>query len=275
MHLGIFARTFPGDVPAAVLAASTAAGFDGVQYNMACSGLPSMPEEIPERVAEDVAKARRLTGQQIFALSATFNMAHPDAAHRQDGLARLDVLASACTMMGAGLVTLCTGTRDPDDQWKHHAENRSPEAWADMLASFEVAVKIAEAHDILLGVEPELANVVDSAPSACRLIQAMASDRVRIVLDPANLFEVAAPAEQRRLVEEAVDLLGDRIVMAHAKDRKPDGSFAAAGKGVIDYVHFCARLDAAGFDGPLVTHGLAADEAADVAVFLRQLLPVC
>ena len=143
-----------------------------------------------------------------------------------------------------------------------------------MLASFEVAVKIAEAHDILLGVEPELANVVDSAPSACRLIQAMASDCVRIVLDPANLFEVADPAERHRLVEEAVDLLGDRIVMAHAKDRMPDGGFATAGKGVIDYVHFLAQLDGAGFDGPLVTHGLAADEAVDVAIFLRQLLAV-
>ena len=275
MRLGIFAKTFPGKVPESVLAASSAAGFDGVQYNMTCSGLPSMPEEIPERVAEAVAKAGQLTGQRIFALSATFNMAHPDAAHRQDGLARLDILASACKMMGAGLVTLCTGTRDPDDQWKRHAENRSLKAWADMLASFEVAVKIAEAHDILLGVEPELANVVDSPPSACRLIQAMASDRVRIVLDPANLFEVAAPAERHRLVEAAVDLLGDWIVMAHAKDRKPDGGFATAGKGVIDYVHFFAQLDSAGFDGPLVTHGLAADEAGDVAIFLRRLLAAC
>ena len=114
MHLGIFAKTFPGDMPATVLAASNAAGFDGVQYNMTCSGLPSMPEEIPGCVAEAVARAGQVTGQRIFALSATFNMAHPDAAHRQDGLARLNVLASACRMMGTGLVTLCTGTRDSE-----------------------------------------------------------------------------------------------------------------------------------------------------------------
>lgn len=272
MQLGIFAKTFPGDDPATVLAASKAAGYDGVQYNMACSGLASMPEAIPSDVAEAVATVSRDTGQRIFALSGTYNMAHPDPSHRRDGLARLGVIAAACKAIGSGLVTLCTGTRDPDDQWKHHPENRSPEAWADMLASFEGAVEIAETHDIFLGVEPELANVIDSAASARRLIDTLGSDRVRIVLDPANLFEVAAPEERQRLVEQAIGLLGDRIVMAHAKDRNPDGSFATAGKGVIDFAHFLARLDAAGFNGPLVTHGLAAEEAAGVAAYLRRLL---
>ena len=47
-------------------------------------------------------------------------------------------------------------------------------------------------------------------------------------------------------------MLGDRIVMAHAKDRRADGSFAAAGSGVIDFRHFVRSLRDAGFDGPLV-----------------------
>jgi sugar phosphate isomerase/epimerase len=76
-----------------------------------------------------------------------------------------------------------------------------------------------------------------------------------IVLDPANLFEVAEAAERRRLVDEAVGLLGDRIAMAHAKDRHADGRFATAGKGVIDFQHFLGALRGVGFDGDLVTHG--------------------
>ena len=60
---------------------------------------------------------------------------------------------------------------------------------------------------------------------------------------------------------EAIDLLGDRIAMAHAKDRAADGSFTTVGKGVVDFPDFVARLRAAGFDGPLVTHGLTAEEA--------------
>ena len=95
----------------------------------------------------------------------------------------------------------------------------------------EAAVAIAERFDIELGIEPELANVVADAAAARRLLDEVASPRLRIVLDPANLFERAEPAERRRLVEEAADTLGEALAMAHAKDRAADGSFTAAGRG--------------------------------------------
>jgi sugar phosphate isomerase/epimerase len=270
MRIGIFAKTFPGRDPASVLRQSAAAGFEGVQYNMACSGLAAMPDHIPDEAARAVASAAQATGQQIFAVSGTYNMIHPDPTVRRAGEARLAVIAAACRGMGSPLLTLCTGTRDPDDQWRHHPDNASPEAWRDLLASFEAAIDIAEAHDVMLGVEPELANVVSSAVVARRLIDEMGSRRIGVVLDPANLFEVAAPEERRSLVSRAVDRLADRIVMAHAKDRAADGHVATAGKGVIDFHHFLAALNEADFDGPLVAHGFEAAEAADVASFLRR-----
>ncbi len=55
MRLGIFAKTFPGSDPAAVLGAVKAAGFDAAQYNFACSGLPSMPDEVSPVVACAIA----------------------------------------------------------------------------------------------------------------------------------------------------------------------------------------------------------------------------
>ena len=123
-----------------------------------------------------------------------------------------------------------------------------------------------------LGIEPELANVVSSAEAARRLIDAMKSPRLRIVIDAANLFETASAAEQQDIVTRAVDQLGDRIVMAHAKDRAPNGDFVAAGKGVLDYRHYLATLRSVGFDGPLVTHGLSAEEVPDVGAFLRRVM---
>ncbi len=272
MQVGIFAKTFAGVEPGVVLAASAAAGFDGVAYNLACSGLAAMPEVIVPGVAEAVAAAARVTGQAVFSLSGTWNMIHPDPVVRAAGLRRLAVLAGACRAMGTGLITLCTGTRDAADQWRHHADNGSAAAWADLLVSFEGAVLVAEAHGVMLGVEPELANVVSSAAAARRLLDEMRSDRIGIVLDPANLVEVASGAERRRVIEDAVDMLGGHIVMAHAKDRAAEGGFATAGRGVIDFDHFLRVLRGVGFDGPLVAHGLAADEAAGVAVFLRERL---
>lgn len=272
MRLGIFAKTFPGMDPAAVLAQVKAAGFDAAQYNMACSALPSMPDDIPPGTAGAVAAAAQATGIALCAVSGTYNMAHPDSAVRAEGLRRLEVIAAACAAMGTNVVTLCTGTRDPHDQWRRHPDNGSAEAWADMRAEMEKAAALAERFNIQLGIEPELANIVDSAQKAKRLIEEIGSPALRIVLDPANLFEQATLSEQRRIVRQAIDLLTERIVMGHAKDRAPDGSFVAAGQGVLDYPHYLACLAQAGFDGDLVTHGLSAEEAPGVAAFLRGLL---
>jgi sugar phosphate isomerase/epimerase len=236
---------------------------------MACSGLPAMPDEIPPAVVDAVAVASRETGVALAAVSGTYNMIHPDPAVRATGLRRLALLIDKAGGLGTGVVTLCTGTRDAEDQWRNHPDNGTPEAWRDLLEEMARACSLAEARGVRLGIEPELANVVSDAGAARRLIDTLQSPALAVILDPANLFEQAGEAERTRIIEEAIDLLADRIVMAHAKDRNPDGSFATAGKGVIDFTHFIGRLRSAGFDGDLVTHGLAAAEAQGVARHLK------
>lgn len=271
MRLGIFAKTFAGDDPHAVMGAAAQAGYSALHYNMSCSGLPAMPEAIDEPTLAAIRHAAAACGMAVVGLSGTYNMAHPDRAVRAEGARRLRTVIAAAPAIGTRLVTLCTGSRDPDDQWRAHPDNAGADAWADMRAGLEDALAAAEAHGVDLGIEPELANVVCDGERAERLLDEMASDRLKIVLDPANLFEVADTAERRRLVEDAVGRLAPRIAMAHAKDRAADGAFVAAGTGVIDFRHFVACLAAAGFDGPLVAHGCTAEEAPGVA---RRLAPL-
>ncbi|ESX10276.1 sugar phosphate isomerase/epimerase [Mesorhizobium sp. M0179] len=272
MQLGIFAKTFATTGALPVLRAVADGGYTAAQFNMACLGLPSMPDSIELGAARSVAEASGEAGVSIAAVSGTYNMIHPDRTVRIQGLARLEVLAASCADMGTRLITLCTGTRDAQDQWRWHPDNASEAAWSDLRTEMEAAIAIAERFDIELGIEPELANVLSSARAARRLLDEMNSTRLRIVLDPANLFEVADSAERHRLIDEAIDLLAAEIGMAHAKDRHADGSFAAAGKGVVDFPHFIGRLKAAGFDGPLITHGLTEAEAPGVGAFLRTVL---
>ena len=272
MRLGIFAKTFPGTDPATVLTAAKTAGYPCVQYNMACSGLPSMPDAVPDGTAGAIKDAAARTGIELTAISATCNMIHPDPAVRARGAAGIERIAAVARSVGAPLLTLCTGTRDPDDQWRHHRGNTSPDAWRDLVESMNVAVGIADRYGVDLGIEPELANVVDSAQKARALIEAIGSPRLKIVLDPANLFEVETAERQRSIVAHGIELLADRIAVAHAKDRNADGSFATAGTGVLDYPFYLARLREVGFDGPLVTHGLSAGEAPGVSAFLAEQL---
>jgi sugar phosphate isomerase/epimerase len=272
MQAGIFAKTFAASGALGALKAAKTAGFETVQFNMACCGLPAMPDEIaPETIAE-IADASRETGMSIAAVSATYNMIHPEPKIRAEGLRKLEVIIQAARGMGTSLVTLCTGTRDADDQWRHHADNQGAEAWRDLLTEMGKAAALAEAHGVDLGIEPELANVVNSADAAKRLLNEVASLRLRIVLDPANLFETASKQERRSIIAHAAETLAGNISMAHAKDRDAKGGFVAAGTGVIDFPHFLSCLRKAGFDGPLVAHGLSEADAPAVSAFLRKAM---
>ncbi len=46
MQIGIFAKTFSVQGALPVLQAVRAAGYEAAQFNMACLGLPPMPDEI-------------------------------------------------------------------------------------------------------------------------------------------------------------------------------------------------------------------------------------
>jgi sugar phosphate isomerase/epimerase len=272
MRIGIFAKTFAAKSALASLAAVKRAGFDCAQFNLSCLGLPTLPEAIGPEIAGEIVAASRATGVAIPAISGTYNLIDPDINARASGLRRLGGLIAAAPALGAGLVTLCTGTRDPHDMWRRHPDNQTPEAWAEARDELTKALRFAEAAGVDLGVEPELANIVDSAAAARRMADEVGSPRFRIVLDPANLVEVATPEKRREIVEWAIDLLADRIALAHAKDRDAAGGFVAAGRGVIDFRHFIRALRRAGFDGPLIAHGLAEAEAPGVAAYLREAI---
>ena len=272
MQLGIFAKTFSVQGAGPVLKAVRDAGYNAAQFNMACVGLHSMPNEISPTICSEIVKASNANGVAIAAVSGTYNMAHPNTTMRADGLRRLGAIIANAEAMGTSLVTLCTGTRDPDDQWRLHKDNSTPEAWRDMRAEMEKALAVAEAHDVTLGIEPELANIVSNASQAKRLIAEMKSPFLRVVLDPANLFEVESELKRRSIIAGAINDLAGHIAMVHAKDRNSVGSFVAAGQGLIDFKFFVQYLKHVGFDGPMVTHGLSETEAPSVARFLKSVM---
>jgi sugar phosphate isomerase/epimerase/pimeloyl-ACP methyl ester carboxylesterase len=272
MRLGIFTKTFARPNLASTLDAVAACGLDCVQFNFSCTGLPSLPEKLDPRLVSVAACELARRRLSVAAVSATFNMIHPDSATRREGLRRLGEIASSCAELGAPLVTLCTGTRDAEDMWRPHPQNDSAEAWQDLLVSMEEALKIADRHDVFLGVEPETANVVNTAKKARRLLDEMKSSRLKIVLDAANLFRPGEGARMAEILDEAFALLGGDIALAHAKDFREGAILqnVAAGQGMLDWPRLLRLLRAAGFDGPLILHGLAEAEVKTSTAFLRQ-----
>src|SRR5437764_15402612 len=86
MQLGIFARTFTRPTLAEICNAMVAHGLHCMQFNMACVGLPSLPDHIENDVIAGICSEATSRGINIAAVSGTYNMIHPDPQQRQAGL---------------------------------------------------------------------------------------------------------------------------------------------------------------------------------------------
>lgn len=274
LPVGILTNTFQQASLDGVLDAIAAHGLRHVQFDLNCAGLSSMPDAIATATAQAIAAALAKRNITMSAISGTFNMIHPDVNEREAGLRRLDVLAGACKALGTNVITLCSGTRDTTSMWRRHPDNDSADAFSDLLASMKHAAAIAEQHDVMMAFEPEVNNVVDSAQKARRLIDAIGSPRIKVVMDGANIFHAGELPKMRDMLKEAFDLLGNDIALAHAKDLDHDGDAGhlPAGQGKLDYPLYLSLLRQSGYAGPIILHGLSEAQVDDCVAFLRRFL---
>lgn len=274
MQLGIHLGTFAPRPFEEALDRAAAAGLDCIHLSFRALGLVPLPDQLDAGLCERIRRETARRGLAVATLSGTFNMIHPDPNVRGQGLRGLRNVAAAARELGTPVVALCTGTRDPEDMWRPHPDNHTPEAWADLLATMEQALRIADEYEVRLGVEPELGNVVCSAAKARRLLDQMRCPRLKVIIDPANLFPAGELRRMREVLDTAFDLLGAEIVAAHAKDLDRDGEAGRlpAGKGLLDYDHYLGLLARWGFTGPLILHSLAETDVAECVRFLREKL---
>jgi len=274
LQLGIFAKTFARPTVEEIFDEVAGHRLPCVQFNFSCAGLPSLPEELELSVLERIRGSAVSRKVSLAAVSGTSNLIDPNPTRRSDGLQRVRVLIYACSYVGTNVVTLCSGTRDPDDLWRSHPDNNSPQAWSDLRASLDEVLEVAELHDVTLGLEPELSNVVNSAPRARRLLDETESPNLKIIMDAANLIPPDELPRRTRILEEAFDILGNDLILAHAKELGPDGRAGnlPLGSGILDWDRYLELLSQAQFAGALIMHGFEETDLAASAAFLRDKL---
>lgn len=274
MKISIFAKTFPGKAIEEVFKKIEEHGIKGVHYNMSCSGLPSLPRSaVPEEKKREFVQALGKYDLKMVGISATFNMIHPDPYEQEKGLQSLEILAQFSAKVHIPFISLCTGTRDPQDKWKWHPANRSAEAWKDLLTMTEKAIEIAETYGVLLGIEPEQGNIVQNAVKAKKLLAQIQSKKLGIIIDPANLLPISEPTRDADTVlKEAFDILHDHIVMAHAKDIDRKGTETALGQGIVNFPLFLQLLNRFPDNLPLVLHGMKAHEVPLSLTYVKNFI---
>ncbi|MBQ8641227.1 MAG: sugar phosphate isomerase/epimerase [Clostridia bacterium] len=243
-------------------------GFECVQFAFSsvaeCNFVPTgeieIPAYIPYAAVVNTDRAAQKYSLPIEVINGTFNMAHPDASVREEGLRRFAILTEAAEALGAKYISLCSGSRNAAHLWTWSPDNDTEEAWDAMFDTVKRATELAEKRNIVLAIESEAANIIDTPENARKIMDAVGSQNLKMILDCANLFHrgMARPENVRTVLGHAFELFGSDIVIAHGKDiREGDGiDFCGTGLGIVDFAFTAARLREYGYSGDMFLHGI-------------------
>lgn len=274
MEIGIFSKTYEASELEEVYRRMTADGIFHTQFNFSSAGLPTLPEEVPE---EAVIKIRELTKQyqvKLDVLSGTFNMIAPDLEERQLGCRQFRTQCRLAQELAIPIVSLCTGSKNPESKWKWHEDNVKQSSWDDLMHTTEEILSYAEEFDVILGIETEASNIICTPELARKYMDAWGSEHIKIIMDGANLFRPEQVTDMKAVLDHAFEILGKDIVLAHAKDFDLHGNleFVAAGEGILDFSYYITLLKKYEYRGSLVMHGLSEQQVSASKRFLEGLM---
>lgn len=275
MQLGICTTDFPVQSPESLMNKIKNYGLSQVQFSFASIGEDELPATLSKNLIRRIHQAINDNNLELVAINGTFNMIHPDLSERHRGIVRFPLLAKVACLLDCRIITLCTGTNDPDNMWRFHPENETEQSWRNLIATLEELLPIAEKNEIYLGIEPEASNVVSTPERARRLLDELCSPWLKIVMDCANIFpkNTARPDLVRPMMKKAFDYLGPYVILAHGKDilSSDDILFTTPGKGIVDYDYFLDLLQQYQYEGGFILHGIRSEEEIPGCVaFMRE-----
>lgn len=275
LKLGI-PTTVYGALPLEEAAARIKAdGFTGVLTNFAFADIRFDPLAPDWKVADKIVGCFERRGIHVASLYGYYNVVDPDPVRRKRGEARMEALIAHWKRLGSPIVSTETGTFNAKSEWLDAPENATENGYLQCRAAIERLVRLAEKTGAVIAIEVYWRNVIDSIDRADRLLREIDSPALRLVMDPCNYFRKEDLPRMQPMLNEMFRRLGDKIVVAHAKDVKPaaEGTdLPAAGQGVLDYPLYLRLL--AGLDRPLdlvIEHLALADVPRARGFVLAQL----
>ena len=181
-----------------------------------------------DRAAELVSDYRS-RGVEVTSIGVFTNLIEPDEQELAQNLAyfeahmaiasqnQIPYVATECGFI-PGRRGICADTYESDFQR--------------LISSLKWLVQKAEEYNVAIALEPCVLDVVPSAKRMRDLIEQVESDRLKVLLDPANL--IANSSE-----EDMFNYLAPHIAYFHGKDRKVNDTYGRVfGDGDIDWPLF-------------------------------------
>lgn len=261
MRLGVRAIYFTRNNPVEEAARRIASlGLDGVavptvyhEYPDYATSHPAMnPGVYPEDAVRHIVGAFADAGLATWVVDSYNNISSSDREVRSTAIAAMKGAIEAAPGFGCDTIVTESGRRGVG-------------GFERCVDAFREFMPLAEDAEITVCVEPSYAQTVPNSWTMRGLIEEVGSPNLKVLLDPANILCYDA-------TPRPFDVLGEQIVLAHAKDcvvdEKGMPTFPAAGQGEVDWPVFLERLMGLG-DIPLIIEYADEQSMGAVVEFLR------
>lgn len=99
--------------------------------------------------------------------------------------------------------------------------SKSEDAFRLFIDCLRPIVRDAEDEDAILAIEPVSYHIISTPERAERMLDAIGSDHLQIILDAVNLLSPDTVEQADDIIADAIRRLGDRVRVLHLKDYRP------------------------------------------------------
>jgi len=207
---------------------------------------------------------------------------HPDESVRRQAVQTLReairiaaALGSLSCHTGPGsMAQIGAGGSDWGGAWDPHGDNWDPICRDQLVKSLKEVAPAAEDAGVIVGMEGHVLVTLNSAAMMRDVLDEVNSPAIRCDLDPVNWLTLETVFRNGPAIDHMVDVLGNRIFNAHAKDVVVEKRLVIhiderpAGQGILDYDTFMRRMEALSPERFLVVEHCSVEELPAVKAFL-------
>ncbi|MBQ9309200.1 MAG: sugar phosphate isomerase/epimerase [Clostridia bacterium] len=277
MHIGIRLHDTSGQTLEEHLQSARAQGFTCVhlalQKTIPGFSMDDAPALLTDKLAGEVKELLSRYGLSCAVLGCYLNLATPDL----DAYRHTVDIYNAHLAFAAKIGATCVGTETgaPNTGYKTEPACWTDEALGLFIERVRPVVAYAESVGVPLAIEPVCRHIVSTPERAQRVLEAIPSEQLRIILDTVNLLTPENYPQVEEIIAESIHRFGDKILVLHMKDILPHPGLTdlmpvsrACGTGILDYtslMRFAAKKDL-----PMTLEDTVPDNAEAARLFLEK-----